>query len=93
MRHRSIVAGRFRQSGNGGRDMGRKKISLAALSYDRCRLTVEESALLEIVLMKARRAVLSYPADHVLSRAGQRTLAAWGEPAPRKRGYAGNIRR
>lgn len=72
--------------------MARKRISLAALSYNRAALSTEERALLDIVLMKARQNVLSYPCDHVLSRAGVRTLAAWGEPAPRKRGDPGRLR-
>ncbi len=64
----------------------RKGPSLAALTFDRAGLSDAERETLEAVLDRARRHVLDYPADHVLSRVAVRLLAAWGEPAPRKRG-------
>jgi hypothetical protein len=62
----------------------RRSISLAALSFDRSGLSAEELAMLDRVLDRARRHVLDYPPDHVLSRSAVRLLASWGEPAPRK---------
>ncbi|MDS9470288.1 hypothetical protein RGQ15_22335 [Paracoccus sp. MBLB3053] len=66
--------------------MGRKRISLAVLRRDRGAMTPEELEQLNAVLVTARRHVLEFPADHVMCQAGARLLAAWGEPAPRKRG-------
>ncbi len=68
----------------------RRTYSLAALAYDRAGLEPHELELLEGVLSRARRAVLDYPPDSVMSRAAAETLAKWGEPAPRKRGVGGS---
>jgi hypothetical protein len=66
--------------------MGRRKVSIAAMRRDRGAMSPEELDLLAVVLDRARAHVLSYPPGHILCDAAAKTLAFWGEPAPRKRG-------
>lgn len=64
--------------------MGRRGINPRTVTFDRRQLLPEEVARLEACLATARRHILEYPVEHVLSRAAVRLLASWGEPAPRK---------
>lgn len=66
--------------------MARRKVSIAAMRRDRGAMTPEELDTLQHVLERAKMHVLCYPAGHILCDAAAKTLAYWGEPAPRKRG-------